>query len=177
MHPAGTVIDEKNGVQHVFFYSGNRCHGEDGAPDKGYTGIFRLSRTLDTKKWVRQSRQLENYNEIYHLNEDFNTLDNWGKSGSPTGIMVLPRTEPAFRKPVDLPHGDLKVKEGNLYLKTGEPGYYGLHNEHTITSINFKMEFKARIKKFPEAGYPLGVHINVGAEKMICFSEKMEYMN
>ncbi|MEI9808043.1 MAG: hypothetical protein WDO16_09310 [Bacteroidota bacterium] len=50
-HPASTVIDEKNGVQHIFFYAGNRSHGEDGAPDKGYTGIFRLSRTLDTKKW------------------------------------------------------------------------------------------------------------------------------
>ncbi|MEI9808042.1 MAG: hypothetical protein WDO16_09305 [Bacteroidota bacterium] len=114
---------------------------------------------------VKQSRQLENHNEAYCLNEDFNTLDNWEKSGSPTGIMVLPRTEPAYRKPVDLPGGVLKTESGNLILKTGEPGYYGLHNERTITTMNFRMEFKARINKFSEAGYPLGVHVNVGAEK------------
>lgn len=38
-HPAGAVIDEKQGLQHIFIYCG--------APG-GPTGIFRISRTLDT---------------------------------------------------------------------------------------------------------------------------------
>lgn len=38
-HPAGAVIDEKRGVQHVFIYSGH---------PNGPAGIFRIIRTLDT---------------------------------------------------------------------------------------------------------------------------------
>ena len=40
-HPAGAVIDEKRGMQHVFFYSGH---------PNGPTGVFRITRTLDTRK-------------------------------------------------------------------------------------------------------------------------------
>ena len=42
-HTGGAVIDEKRGVQHVFFYSGN-----PGGP----AGVFRLTRTLDTPRLV-----------------------------------------------------------------------------------------------------------------------------
>ncbi|MEZ5384868.1 MAG: hypothetical protein R3F13_05080 [Prosthecobacter sp.] len=38
-HPAGAVIDEKRGVQHVFIYSGH---------PNGPAGVFRITRTLDT---------------------------------------------------------------------------------------------------------------------------------
>jgi hypothetical protein len=40
-HPAGAVIDEKRGVQHVFIYTGH---------PNGPAGVFRLTRTLDTRK-------------------------------------------------------------------------------------------------------------------------------
>ena len=40
-HPTGTVIDEENGVQHIFIYSGHPC---------GPAGSFRITRTLDTPK-------------------------------------------------------------------------------------------------------------------------------
>ena len=43
-HPAGAVIDEELGVQHVFIYMG--CM-------QGPSGIFRLTRTLDTEKLRR----------------------------------------------------------------------------------------------------------------------------
>ena len=39
-HPAGAVIDEKRGVQHIFIYSGH---------PNGPAGVFRITRTLDTK--------------------------------------------------------------------------------------------------------------------------------
>ncbi len=39
-HPAGAVIDEKHGVQHIFIYS-----GRPGGP----AGVFRITRTLDTR--------------------------------------------------------------------------------------------------------------------------------
>ena len=42
-HPAGAVIDEKRGVQHIFIYSGH---------PNGPAGVFRLTRTLDTPKLV-----------------------------------------------------------------------------------------------------------------------------
>ena len=40
-HPAAAVIDEKEGVQHVFVYLGSPA---------GPAGIFHLKRTLDTPK-------------------------------------------------------------------------------------------------------------------------------
>lgn len=40
-HPAAAVIDEKRGVQHVFFFSGH---------PNGPAGVFRITRTLDTAK-------------------------------------------------------------------------------------------------------------------------------
>jgi len=40
-HPAGGVIDEKRGVQHLFIYSGH---------PNGPAGVFRITRTLDTPK-------------------------------------------------------------------------------------------------------------------------------
>lgn len=42
-HPAGAVIDEARGVQHLFVYSGH---------PNGPAGVFRISRTLDTPKLV-----------------------------------------------------------------------------------------------------------------------------
>ena len=41
LHPAGNVIDEKAGVQHIFMYMGFPT---------GPAGVFRLTRTLDTEK-------------------------------------------------------------------------------------------------------------------------------
>ncbi|MFI4873736.1 MAG: WD40/YVTN/BNR-like repeat-containing protein, partial [Blastopirellula sp. JB062] len=38
-HPAGAVIDQKQGVQHIFVYSGH---------PNGPAGVFRITRTLDT---------------------------------------------------------------------------------------------------------------------------------
>jgi lysophospholipase L1-like esterase len=40
-HPAGAIIDEKRGVQHIFIYSGH---------PNGPSGVFRITRTLDTAK-------------------------------------------------------------------------------------------------------------------------------
>lgn len=167
LHASGTVIDVQQGVQHIFVYSGDRAHGTNpSAPKTGRTGIFRITRTLDTDKWVKKNRELENYKEIYRVDENFSSLADWSKSGSPTGEMILTRTEPPYRIEVDLPRGTLKADSiGHLYIKTGSPGYYGLHNEQVIATNNFRLEFRAKIEQFPESGYPLAVHVNYGAEK------------
>ena len=49
MHPAGGVVDAKNGVAHTFIYCGF---------PSGPFGIFRVTRTLDTKTLSRQLRSL-----------------------------------------------------------------------------------------------------------------------
>ncbi len=41
MHPAGSVVDEENGVQHIFIYSGYYA---------GASGIFQITRPLDTER-------------------------------------------------------------------------------------------------------------------------------
>ena len=48
-HPAGAVIDEKRGMQHIFIYSGH---------PSGPAGIFRITRTLDTAA-LRESLERE----------------------------------------------------------------------------------------------------------------------
>lgn len=166
MHPVGTVVDEARGVQHILIYGGDRSHGGDGAPPTGRTGVFRVSRTLDTKAWVSKNRELDNYDKIYRLDEDFVSLDRWSTSGSPTGTMTLPRTEPPYRTDIKLPKGTLKVeKTGQLYLKTGEPGYYGIHQEDVIVTNSVRVSFAAKVQRFPRDGYPLGVHLSFGGEK------------
>lgn len=47
-HPAGAVIDEKRGVQHIFIYAGH---------PNGPAGVFRITRTLDTPKLTAILRQ------------------------------------------------------------------------------------------------------------------------
>lgn len=167
MHPVGTIIDEKRGVQHIFIYAGNRAHGSNpSAPNTGRTGIFRITRTLDTDKWVEKNQKLDNYKKIYRIDEDFHNLAKWNKSGSLTGEMILPRTEPPYRIEVALPEGTLKTNElRQLYIKSNEPGFYCLHNTQVIATNNFRIEFKAKIDQFSQLGYPLAVHVNYGAEK------------
>jgi hypothetical protein len=43
-HPAGAVIDEERGVQHIFVYAGH---------PNGPAGVYRITRTLDTPALVR----------------------------------------------------------------------------------------------------------------------------
>ena len=40
-HPAGAVVDERRGVQHIFVYAGH---------PNGPAGVYRITRTLDTPK-------------------------------------------------------------------------------------------------------------------------------
>lgn len=50
-HPGGSVVDEREGLHHVFFYSGWRGYPEElgkGGKDTGPSGIFRMTRTLET---------------------------------------------------------------------------------------------------------------------------------
>lgn len=54
MHPGGAVIDTKNGVQHIFVYLGYTA---------GPSGIFRITRTLDTNKlsdWLKKKEKEKN---------------------------------------------------------------------------------------------------------------------
>ena len=44
-HPAGAVIDRRRNLQHIFIYAGH---------PNGPAGVFRISRTLDTKRLAEQ---------------------------------------------------------------------------------------------------------------------------
>ncbi|HBV64604.1 MAG TPA: hypothetical protein DEF45_16465 [Rhodopirellula sp.] len=50
-HPAGAVIDQERGVQHIFIYTGH---------PNGPAGVFRLTRTLDTPRLVKLMTRLRN---------------------------------------------------------------------------------------------------------------------
>ena len=63
LHPAGAVMDTKRNVQHIFIYAGDlRC---------GYTGIFHITRTLDTPKlsrFLKASLPNQSYSKRWVLN-------------------------------------------------------------------------------------------------------------
>ena len=46
LHPGGSVIDLRRGLQHVFVYAGWR---------RGPSGIYRISRSLDTERWRKDA--------------------------------------------------------------------------------------------------------------------------
>lgn len=50
MHPGAAVMDEEGGVQHIFCYAGFGSYGSVESSRKGIAGIFRVTRTLDTRK-------------------------------------------------------------------------------------------------------------------------------
>ncbi len=73
-HTGGAVIDEKRGVQHVFFYSGH-----PGGP----AGVFRLTRTLDTPKLAEllKPRNRPDERDTVHWTGNAKTT-NWKDSGN-----------------------------------------------------------------------------------------------
>lgn len=167
MHPSGTVVDERKGVQHIFIYGGDRAHGQ-GAPETGKTGVFRITRTLDTKRWREKAAELDNYGEIFRLDEDFESLDRWITSGSPMGDLEFHRTEPPRRVgDAPLPRGGMIDVDnaGRLCIRTGESGYHGLHYEDIIVTHNYRLEFKARIRAYADRGDTLAVNVNYGPQK------------
>ena len=167
MHPSGTVVDEKNGVQHIFIYGGDRAHGE-GAPETGKTGVFRITRTLDTKRWRAMAAELGNYGTILRFDEEFESLERWVPSGSPTGQLEFSRTEPPRRVgDAPLPEGGRIALdgEGRLCIQTGASGYHGLHNEDVVVTPDYRFEFKVRVRAYADRGEVLGVNVNCGPRK------------
>ena len=73
-HTGGAVIDEKRGVQHIFFYSGH-----PGGP----AGVFRLTRTLDTPKLAEflKLRNRPDKRDTVHWTGNAKTT-NWHDSGN-----------------------------------------------------------------------------------------------
>jgi len=50
LHPGGSVIDLERGLQHIFVYTGWR---------RGPTSIYRISRTLDTARWLTNLAEVD----------------------------------------------------------------------------------------------------------------------
>jgi len=50
LHPGGSVIDLERGMQHIFVYAGWR---------RGPTSIYRISRTLDTTRWLTNLAEVD----------------------------------------------------------------------------------------------------------------------
>ena len=73
-HTGGAAIDEKRGVQHIFFYSGH-----PGGP----AGVFRLTRTLDTPKLAEflKPRNRPDKRVTVHWTGNAKTA-NWNDSGN-----------------------------------------------------------------------------------------------
>lgn len=166
MHPSGSVVDGKNGLHHIFIYAGDRAHG-GGAPDTGKTGVFHISRRLDTREWKAKIAELDSYEQIFGVDEDFQNLDAWITTGDPTGILEFQRTEPPRRlEDSPLPPGLVEInQEGNLHIRTDSPGYYGVHHENSIITKNYSVEFKVRVARYAEAGDTFGLNINYGPWK------------
>lgn len=63
LHPAGSVVDMENEVEHIFVYSGQRSGEAHTLPQ---TGIFHITRTLHTEQlsqWLRQERGPEDIHD------------------------------------------------------------------------------------------------------------------
>ena len=166
MHPAGSVVDEENGLHHIFIYAGDYAHG-DGAPNTGRTGIFHISRCLDTRRWRAKIAELDAYDAVYGVDEDFASLDDWIATGDPTGSLEFQRTEPPRRlAEAALPLGLVEAThEGYLHIRTHAPGYYAVHHENCIITKDYVVEFRVRASRYAWAGDTFGLNINYGPWK------------
>jgi|GEM_PF-1907738 len=151
-HPSGTIVDERRGVQHLFIYMGDRSHA--GRMETGRTGTFRISRTLDTEAWVRENGVIQDYRSNYQIVEDFTTFADWSNI---SGNVRFFHSMICIR-----PH---RASEAGLQIRADQPGFYGLGHDKVIVTDNYRIQFKSKICRSPEVGYPLGIHVNYGAEK------------
>lgn len=165
LHPAGAVIDEKNRLQHVFFFAGDRNH----APPRlgtGRTGVFRLSRTLDTAALGRRSRELDGYDNLFpRLEESFETLDAWTLSGRPPALALDADKDVSRRLVAPLPGGRVEGGGRGLLVRTGPPGYYGICREDAPVTAAYRVELRARVERWAESGVTLGVNTACGPFK------------
>jgi hypothetical protein len=163
MHPYGTVIDTKRGVQHIFIYAGNRVHG---GPDRGKTGIFHIMRTLDTGALRTAARKLDDFDNIFGIDESFASLERWHPSGTPMTYWIDPADRTVVKltaKP--LPGGVVAGGPEGLTITTDKPGYYGLLNGTAIVTHNYRAEWRAKIVRYAKQGDSLAVAIVYGAQK------------
>lgn len=165
LHPAGAVIDEKRGLQHFFIFGGDNPHIAKRI-NTGRTGIFRLSRSLDTRKYSQKLRRLDRFEEHAVISEDFSDLKFWTLSGSPIALDIIDKNR-VDRKVTPLPDGIVKTDENGLVIRTGQAGYYGLHHEKVMVLPDYEINFQACIERYTENGETLAIGVNAGAQRQL----------
>jgi hypothetical protein len=165
LHPAGAVIDEKRNLQHIFFFAGNRTHG---GPDSGRTGIFRLSRTLDSQ--CLRTALLRTPNAAMDSRgfaDSFATLAHWTLNGRPLGLAVDPADRDVVRRTIaPLPEGDVSAGDEGLRIRTRAPGHYGLYHELGTVLRDHTVTIKVRFLRCAQAGDSLGLVVSCGSQRL-----------
>jgi len=165
LHPAGTVIDEKRNLQHIFFFAGDRTHR---GPDSGQTGLFRLSRTLDTDQLRGQLRELDpDGAPAYRVEESFATLEAWTPNGGPLGLRISPDDRDVVRRTLaPLPDGEVSTDGEGLRIRTKAAGHYGLYHEEAVVFDDTTLTVQARVLRYPQEGDALGIVMNRGSQRL-----------
>ena len=162
-HPYGTVIDAKRGVQHIFIYAGNRVHG---GPDRGKTGVFHITRTLDTEALKAAVRKLDSFDDFFGIDESFVTLDRWEASAAPMAYWVDPGDRTVVKIIFNpLPKDIVSSGPEGLVINAKKSGYHGIHNASAIVTHNYRAEWRAKVARYAKNGDSLGVAIVYGAQK------------
>jgi hypothetical protein len=109
-HTGGAVLDEKRGVQHVFFYSGH-----PGGP----AGVFRLTRTLNTPKLAKllKQRNQPDKRDTVHWTGDAKSAS-WNDPVQTSSAPVWVNEEQVYKLAV-FPYEGVYIGMPQIYYPTG----------------------------------------------------------
>lgn len=144
-------MDQKAGVQHVFFFCGDCSHIYGGGldprprnPPERATGIFRLTRTLDSEALRRVLLREDRRAGCFEFEESFRSLRGWSWGGGPlrwepdaqyrsVRHRVLPEATSASPQP----------GPGGLVWNLEAPGW--LIREDVVIPDHYHIDFRVRL--------------------------------
>ena len=161
LHPAGAVIDEARGVQHIFIFTGDNPHIAKKS-DEGAVGLFRITRTLDTSRLVKGIREMDARGVLCDL--DGPVAGQWKPSGAKPLYEILDKNRVRFR--VESSSEKVEFGDERLCLRAEGPGWHGAFAPDAMAPGDFDLEVEARVPKFPEAGGLLEIAVNHGPRRL-----------
>lgn len=164
MHPGASVVDEKAGVQHIYVFFGSRNHV---AKTEGSTGIFRITRSLNTPQLAERANGLDGLTPDFAMETTFAERGEWVPTAAPVSWKIGEDRDVIRMDLPTLPTGTVQHGEAGLEFRATNAGYHGLYLPGALLLQNHRFEWKARVTQWPVKGTALGVGLSYGAQRVV----------
>lgn len=163
LHPAGAVIDEARGVQHIFIFTGDNPHIAKKS-DEGAVGLFRITRSLDTSCLVTRLRALAPRATLCDLDAPLPDSEQWTPCGAPPVYEMLDKNRVRLQV-VPAVEGTVRFEQDGLLLTVDKPGYAGVYCQSAMAPSDYELVFDAKVERLAKSGVTLGITVNHGPRR------------